>query len=136
MKKYQIFIGDIRVCTKYDRCASFVSGAYINGECIGSDYIGYINKDDELYKKDAILVKIKNRGYVDLEKLSSILDNIEIFLESRRRGFNEGDIAITTFPYEKGDLFVDETTLRPYFSDELRSDISVRQLKNLTIVTK
>lgn len=137
MKKYQIFIGDIKRCTKYERHVDFSSETYFGDQCIGIDSFGHIEQDDELYKKDAILIRIKDHGYVDLEKLSTILDYIEMYLENRRRGFTQGDIAITTYPCCEGDLFVDESSLKPYFLDnEPTADISVRALKRSTMTTK
>ena len=74
MKTDQIFIGDIRKCTKYETHTTFSSSTYIGDQCIGCDSFGYIDKDDELYKENAVLIKIKNGGYVDLERFNSILD--------------------------------------------------------------
>ncbi len=130
MKTNQIFIGDIRKCTKYDRHTTFSCSTYFDNQCIGCDSIGYIDKDDELYKANAILIKIQNGGYVDLEKLHSILDYIGVYLDITKDGYRLGGLMMSTFPYCINSLFVDESSLRPYYdSKQQTTDISVRQLK-------
>ena len=87
MKTDQIFIGDIRKCTKYETHTTFSSSTYIGDQCIGCDSFGYIDKDDELYKENAVLIKIKNGGYVDLERFNSILDYIRIYRDITKDGY-------------------------------------------------
>ena len=78
MKPEQIFIGNIRRCTKYENHTTFSSSTYIGDQCIGCDSFGYIEEENELYKENAILIKVEHGGYVDLEKLNSILDYIKM----------------------------------------------------------
>lgn len=130
MKPEQIFIGDIRRCTKYETHTTFSSNTYIDDICIGCDSLGYIEVDDELYKENAILIKIENGGYVDLERFKSILDYIRIYQDITKHGYNLGGLMMSGYAYCIDSLFVDENSLKPYFTDkEQMNNISVRQLK-------
>ena len=71
MKTDKIFWGNIRKCTKYEVHKVFTCSEYINDQCIGSDSFGYVERDDELYKEYAILIKLENGSFVDLEILFS-----------------------------------------------------------------
>jgi len=129
MKPEQIFTGDIRKCTKYESHLAFSSETYITGECIGSCGFGYIDKEDELFKENAILIKIKNGGYVDLERFNSILDYLRIYGDITKEGYRLGGLMMPTSAYKADCLFVDADSLKPYYSNEQEKNISVRQLK-------
>ena len=130
MKTDQIFIGDIRKCTKYETHTTFSSSTYIGDQCIGCDSFGYIDKDDELYKENAVLIKIKNGGYVDLERFNSILDYIRIYRDITKDGYRLGGVMMSTSAHCIDSLFVDEESLKPYYTDKQQTDdISVHQLK-------
>lgn len=130
MKKDQIFIGDIRKCTKYEIHTTFGNNAYIGDVCIGCDSFGYINSNDELYKENAILIKIENGGYVDLERFNSFLDYVRIYQNITKNGYCLGKLMMPTSAYCINSLFVDEKSLKSYYDDKQQADnISVRQLK-------
>jgi len=126
MKPEQVFIGDIRRCTKYETHTTFSSGTYINGECLFTDSFGYIETDNELYKENAVLIKIRENRYVDLERLNSILDYIEIYKDKM---YNLGTIMMPISEYGVDRLFVDHKSLKPYYENTQEKNISVRQLK-------
>jgi len=129
MKPEQIFIGNIRKCTKYESHTTFQSKTYINGECIGADGFGYVDTDDELFKENAILIKIEKGGYVDLERFNSILDYIRIYKDITKDGYMLGGLMMSTSSHGLDSLFVDEDSLKPYYNNEQTKKISVRQLK-------
>ena len=130
MNKDQIFIGDIRKCTKYETRTTFSSSMYIGDQYIGCDSFGYTYTDNELYKQNAILIKIKNGGYVDLEKFNSILDYIKIYKNITKNGFISGGLIMPTYAYCINGLYVDEKSLKPYYTDKSQTNnISIHQLK-------
>lgn len=130
MKTDQIFKGDIRKCTKYKTHVTLSGSTYIGEQCIESDSFGYIEDDDEIYKENAILIKIKNGGYVDLERLNSILDYIRIYRDISKNGYRLGGLMMPTSSFCVDRLFVDEKSLKPYYDNEQQTkNISVRQLK-------
>lgn len=130
MKTDQIFIGDIRKCTKYETHTTFSSSTYIGDQCIGCDSFGHIVEDDELYKENAVLIKIENGGYVDLERFNSILDYIRIYRDITKDGYRLGGLMMSTSAHCIDSLFVDEKSLKPYYTDKQQiDDISVHQLK-------
>lgn len=129
MKTDQIFIGDIRKCTKYETHTTFSGSTYIGNQHIYCDSFGYIDEDDELYKENAILIKIENGGYVDLERFNSILDYIKIYRDIKKDGYRLG-LMMSTSAHCIDSLFVDEKSLKPYYDDKRQKDsISVHQLK-------
>lgn len=129
MKPEQIFIGNIKQCTKYEMHKILSSSFYIGNQCIGCDTFGHIDMDDELYKKDAILIKLKHGGYVDVENINSILDHIKIRRYITKDGFRLGGLIISTKAHYINSLLVDEDSLKPYYDNNQRKNISVRQLK-------
>lgn len=130
MKTGQIFIGDIRKCTKYEAHNIFSSSFFIGDECIGSDAFGYIDLESEIYKENAILIKIENGGYVDLERFNSILDYIRIYKDIRKDGYMLGGLMMPTSANNINSLFVDEESLKPYYTTKkIPKNISLRKLK-------
>lgn len=129
MKSSQIFIGNIKKCTKYQTFVAFSGNTYINDQCTGCDQFGYIETNDEIYKENAILIKIGNSGYVDLERLHSILDYIKIH-QDIKNGYHLGGLIMPTSAYHIDSLFVDRKSLKPYYSDKQQvNNVSVLQLK-------
>ncbi len=130
MKTDQIFIGNIRKCTKYEIHITFSSSTCIDDQCIGYDSFGHIEEEDELYKENAVLIKIENGGYVDLERFNSILDYIGIYRNLTKDGYRLGGLMMSTSAHCIDSLFVDEKSLKPYYAGKQKTgDISVRQLK-------
>lgn len=124
MLKNQIFIGDIRKCTKYEMHEIFLREDSVTGTIIG-----HIETEDELYKKDAILIKLTSGAYVDLEKINSSFDLIKL-----RRNIIENDLAhnslmMSTSPDKLNSLFVDEESLKSYYKDSVDERVSVKMLK-------
>ena len=136
MKSEQIFIGDIRKCTKYERHTTFETKTYINGQSIGLDGFGYIKTEDELFKENAILIKIEKGGYVDLETINSVLDYIRIHKDKTKDGYRLGGLMMSTSSHKLNSLFVDRDSLKPYYSNEQTKNVSVRQLKKQIKNTK
>ena len=129
MKPEQIFIGNIRKCPKYEEHTTFKSQTFIDSDIIDTDTFGYIVSDDELYKENAILLKIKQGGYVDIERLNSILDYIKMRKDITKTGYILGGLIMSTSSHRIDSLFVDETSLKPYYNNKQQKNISVRQLK-------
>lgn len=130
MKSDQVFIGNIRRCTKYEKNIALICKTYIDGQLIGCERFGSIEEDDELYKENAILIRVKNGGYVDLERFDSILDYIRLHRLYTKNGFRLGGLIMSTSAYRLDDLFVDEKTLKPYYqANEEVKDTSILKLK-------
>ncbi len=130
MKTDQIFIGDIRKCTKYETHTTFSSETYFGNQCIACDSFGYIDSDDELYKENAILIKIENGGYVDLDCFKSFLDYFKIYQDITKEGYRLGGLMMSTKAHCINSLFVDKESLKPYYVDKQQTkNISVHKLK-------
>jgi|GEM_PF-957631 len=130
MKTDQIYIGNINRCTKYVSHTTFSSETFIGDDCICSDSFGYIDKDFEPYKENAILIKLKNGGFVDLENLNTVLDHLEVLTTSTKDGFYLGGIIMSNHAHCEGCLFVDQISLKSYYPENKNDvNISARQLK-------
>lgn len=130
MKSDQVFIGNIRRCTKYEENIALSCKTYIDGQLVGCERFGSIEEDNELYKENAILIRVKNGGYVDLERFDSILDYIRLHRLYTKNGFRLGGLIMSTSAYRLDDLFVDEKTLKPYYqTNEEVKDTSILKLK-------
>ena len=132
MKAKQIFIGNIRECTKSEEHITTTSKTYSNGECVGSESMGYINTESDIYRENAILIKIKNGGYVDLTRLNSILDYIKVRKDITKWGFRLGGLIMASSANRVGKLFVDENSLKSYYGNAMldsNDKASIRQLR-------
>lgn len=132
MKAKQIFIGNIRECTKSEEYITTTSKTYINGECVGTESMGYINIESDIYRENTILIKIKNGGYVDLARLNSILDYIKVRKDITKWGFRLGGLIMASSANRVGELFVDENSLKPYYGNAMldsNDKAAIRQLR-------
>lgn len=66
-----------------------------------------------MYKENVLLVKIKNGGYVEFDKLNSLINKIKIGKDIHKNGWREG-FMMSTCPSYVGDHFVDDSSLEPY----------------------
>ncbi len=84
MKTDQIFIGNIKKCTKYEPHAVFCSSTYINGKRIVSDFFGGIESEDEIYKENGYLEYVFNYDILGKKCLKGDCSNPkkEYFLET------------------------------------------------------
>lgn len=120
MKADQIFIADLRKCTDL----------HFKGIHMDDASFGLISNDSEPFKKDAILIKIDDGRYVDLEALDSALDYIKVRCITALDRFRIGGLIIPTFPFKSEAIFVDENTLRPYSTKKpMPNHIAFKQLK-------
>lgn len=129
MRQKQVFIGNIKKCTKYINHSRFNEIVYIGDKCINLNSFGYVETEDEVYKENVLLVKIKNGGYIDLENFNSILDYIKIYKDNLKEGYALWKTIIPAYPREINSLFVDEKSLKPYFNkNKEQTDISLYKL--------
>lgn len=129
MKAERVFIGDIKKCTKYERHDLFTSKTYIGDDCIGCDSFGHIEAESELYKKDAVLIRFKNGGYVDLDNLKTIVDYLKVHSDITKDGFYLGGLIMSTSPHQCDSLFVDSDSIKPYKNKDNKETIFTRQLR-------
>lgn len=134
MKSDKVFIGDIKKCTKYESHVSLRSETYFGDECIGCESFGYIEREGELHKENAVLVMLDNGGYVDIDRVNGLLDYISIYRDSFKDGFRIRDkgLIMSTSPSFLGNLYVDSDSLTPYYGEnnEMGSkDVSIRSLR-------
>ena len=128
MKTDRIFIGNIKMCTKYEFSNIISNNDYIDDKCIGSASFGYIDYEDKVVKENAILIKLKDCFYVDVENLNSFLDYILISGVIINPILT--NLVISTFASRKNQLFVDKESLKPYYDKEEKIDnISLKTLK-------
>ncbi len=131
MKSNQIYIANLRKCTKHNSHALFQSSTSINGESLGEEIFGFVDRDDELYKENAILIKMQGGGYVDLDVLNNYFDYLRLFKDVTPSGFVNNGIFMSTMPSKVGDVFVDYKTIKPYYDFPQVENVSFRSLKRL-----
>lgn len=129
MKAEQIFVGDIKKCTKYEAHTIFQFEMCLNGQSLGGDSFGYVDVEDEIFKQNATLIKFEKGGYVDIENINSILDYIKIYRDIKKDGYMLGGLLMSTSAHRSDCLFVDRDSITPYCSDEQTKSISIHQLR-------
>ena len=103
MKTDNVFVGDIRVCTK---CIDHVVMEVSNKKA------GYVEIDDELHQENAVLVKTTSGKYVELHKLYLFNGLLDFLPKAKLLSFSNMIMSIA--PERAGELFVDEKSLKPY----------------------
>lgn len=98
--------------------------------------------EKEVYKKYAMLIKVADCGYVDIDSIHSIFDQLRIKrCLNKHGGFTMGGIVLDDIPTatlfdKEGDLHVERESLKPYpFTDE-QGEISLRKLKKIRNLQK
>lgn len=126
MKTDLLYIGDIKICTKYERLTFFRSDP-INQKP-DSFTFGLLDEKSEIYKKDAILIKTPNGGYIDLDDFD-LLTSIQLKMMEVSKLFDIYNKILRTQCSWKGDIFVDESSLIPIARK--KQNVSVKQLKKV-----
>lgn len=129
MKSDRIFIGNIKKCTVYDEHSTFSSSFYIGDRCITTESYGTIGINSEMIKKNAVLLRLTEGGYVDLESLNSYLDYLKARKDVGRKGFRLGRLILPDVALGLDYVFVDRHSLKQYYSDKSKKQkVSVRRL--------
>ena len=122
MNTNQIYIGTIKKCRNIYLYEKHGEKRYIGDFIINHTECGYIDNIVETITDEAILIKTNTNKYVWLNQIESLKDEIllEIGLPNK---------IINNLPIKDNDLFVDESTLIPYFQNETDKNISIGKLK-------
>ena len=122
MNTNQIYIGTIKKCKNVYLYENHGEKRYIGDFIINHTECGYIDNIVETITDEAILIKTNTNKYVWLNQIESLKDEIllEIGLPNK---------IINSLPIKDNDLFVDESTLIPYFQNEKDKNISIGKLK-------
>jgi len=121
LENSRIFTGTIMLCTKYKKVPHLISDGMA---------FGHIETEAKVYKENAVLVRIKDNAYVDIEGLS-LLDIVHLYLENEKR-IKNNELCMPSLPsglYEE-QLYVDSNSLKPYVTtDKKQKNISLMKIK-------
>ncbi len=125
-----VFWGDIKKCTKEAKTIVTKQPYLIDDFEIKANSTKIIPPKTEDYKKDAILIRIPDQGFVDLDTLK---DSFQIFYHLRKDIHQKEKelktMIMTTYPRKKDDLFVNPGSLQPYYGPNQNFKVRVKQLK-------
>lgn len=127
MKSNIIFIGNIMKCVKFETKIIYNSEIDENNKNFGYEFFGCNISEDEVYKENAILIKLKNGKYVNLENINTIFDYLKLNQILPNDKSYIGKIIMNTESKKINDLFVDEKSLKPYKLEN--KNISILKLK-------
>lgn len=125
IKKENIFIGNIKKCTKYREVDMLEQKGKSN----------YILYNSEVYAEDVILVKVSDKpaGYLNLRSFEALLD----YLKQNNIDNYEGPSLEESILYTKvngpGSIWVDSVSLKPYYKKE-KGKVKVRKIKKDTFL--
>ena len=129
MKTDLIYIGDIMVCTKYETTCNIDQNNFRRALWQNKLMNKNVEIESKVYKHNAVLIKTKNNGFVDFDKLDLLL-NIKLVTMSKDEPFYVDSFIIGTSAFYENDLFIDEESLRPITG--IRSkNIAKRQLMKI-----
>lgn len=115
MNKNDIYVGTIKKCLDLDKYKKY-----------GKSFLEPMSKPDLnstiiVHIEQAILIKTTH-GYVRIEDLGRLFVNTKLKYELF-------DYILFDEPEQSGDLFVDNSTLIPYYNEKVDTYISVKTLK-------
>ena len=96
-----------------------------------------ISYKHKLVKFCAILVKLDNGYYVDIENLNSLLDYLKLYRDCIVVNSNLYSLGLLTTAsnflmstrQSEGSLFVDKSSLVPYYDGAMKKSISIHSLR-------
>ena len=119
MKLKKIYTGTIRKCSAY-------SLQQLYEKSLDTPVSGYSHAhiESKVEKENAILIKIKNGKYVDIDILKTLRDYLNIY-------FAELSLpSLSIHPSKEGELFVDKDSLAHYSnSKDYNKQISLKKIK-------
>lgn len=131
IKMNSIFTGTINKITS---CTLQMSHGMICSLGFGTA-LGHYEIEKETYKEDAILIKVADCGYVDIDSINSIFDQLRIRKCLKKSGgFTLGDIILPDVPSPLaavGDLYIERKSLQPYQAPIEEDAISLKELKKI-----
>ena len=106
INKKNIFIGNIKRCTKYREV-----------DMANTSYVRY---NSQIYAKDVILVKVSDNpvGYINLRSFESLLDYLKDNDIRSYEAENLEDAVLYTQVSGEGSIWVDNASLKPYYKNE------------------
>ncbi len=130
IKLEKICIGNLMQCTKYETHTLFSSTMFIGDVSLGIDSFGHIETEEEILEKDVYLLKVKNGGYVRLDSINTLKDYFAINHCLVENGYKTGSIMLSTGAGYKGNIFVDEKSLKPVAEGEVKKNYhDIKQLQ-------
>lgn len=125
-----VFWGDIKKCTKEATTIVTKQSYLLDDFEIEANRTQIVPPETEDYKRGAILIKIKDQGFVDLDLLN---DSFQTFYHLRKdiqqKEKELKTMIITTYPRKKDDLFVNPGSLQAYYGPDQDFKVRVKQLK-------
>jgi len=122
MKKSNVYIGTVKQCNDiywYERRGEqYFEGDFIIGHTISGRMRNYV----DVISDKAILIEVSENNYVWFDLSNTIKDRILMGL-----GIAVNVIGIK--PHYDREYFVDKSTLKPYFKENINEDINVRTLR-------
>ena len=122
MKKSDVFIGTVKQCNNiywYERRGE----KYFDGDfTIGRTTFGRMRSYVDEISDKAILIKVSEDKYIWFDLVNTIKDRILV-------DFGIAVNVIGTKPHYDNEYFVDESTLEPYFKENINENINVKTLK-------
>ena len=122
MKNLTVYVGTIKKCLNLEEYKLNGDETFITETQHSTIEIGLVECNTTIINKQAILIKNKTNNYYEFKLTNTLLDNINIIL-----GLSKN--VISNKPKQNDDIFVDESTLVPYYEKQPKV-LSLRNLKN------
>lgn len=122
MNKSDIYVGTIKRCIDIENYKKFGEEYSIPEVKISSMELGILMPTIDIVSEGVVLVKT-SKGYIKLR------DIYGLFVDNR---LDKGKIkrVLPIEPVENFDLYVDEESLKPYYTEALEEKIKVKNLKD------
>lgn len=126
MKKNQIFIGNVHICTKHEQ-QNTVASETVDSKCGFSS----ISWESEVLEKDIPILKLKNGNYVCIDSVDSLDSYIDLYRYVLGTSDYLPDIVLSDSPKKESEIFVDEKSLVHYYpQNQANEKITINKVKN------
>lgn len=122
MIKSDIYVGAVKRCINIEKYKMHGEKYNKPEYRINSMVVGTIIPTVDIINKEEVLIKT-SKGYIRL------IDIYGLFTDARLEKGKINSILLIK-PVENGDLFVDEKSLQPYYTEALEEKIRVKKLRD------
>ena len=113
MKKEQIFIGSVNICTKFEK-----EDLIVNSPSGNKYRFPMHNIEAKLFKTNIPLLKLKDDSYVCVDSIDGFKTYMELYNYLVSKGFSSSELVLCSCPSNENEIFVDVKSLTHYYDSE------------------
>lgn len=117
-----VYVGNIMRCTRYEEYTNNVVEDEFGANSFGEKII-----EGKIYKDNALLLKVTDNGFVDLDELNGYLDYLKINKSKTKFGFRLGGLILAKTPWKMNSFYVSD--VQEYSKENQNGKVKLKDLK-------